>query len=125
MNNTLALIIEDEVDLSDIFSEAIQAAGYAPEIINHGSLAQQRITEVVPEIIILDLHLPGVDGVHLLNMIRADSRLRNTKVIIATADHNLSLTLRDKATLVLLKPISFSQLRDLSARLKNLTLPSE
>lgn len=125
MSHALALIIEDEVDLADIFSEAMQAAGFSTEVINHGNIAQQRITEVVPEIIILDLHLPGMDGVHLLEKIRSDARLFNTKVIIATADHNLSLTLRDKATLVLLKPISFSQLRDLSVRLKGLALSAK
>ncbi len=122
MSMPLALVIEDEVDLADIFSEAMRAAGLAPEIISHGSAAQQRITEVVPEMIILDLHLPGVDGPHLLEQIRSDTRLQNTKVIVATADHALASTLRSKATLVLLKPISFTQLRDLTMRLKNLKM---
>ncbi len=125
MSNPLALVIEDEANLADIFSEAMLAAGFSPEVINHGSVAQQRITEVVPEIIVLDLHLPGVDGVHLFSNIMNNDRLRNTKVIIATADHNLSLTLRDKATLVLLKPIRFSQLQDLSKRLKGLSRVNE
>ena len=122
MTSPLALVIEDEIDLSDIFSEALRAAGFEPEVINHGGVAQQRLQELAPEMIVLDLHLPGVDGPHLLEQIRADARLTNTKVIVTTADHQLASTLNGKATLVLLKPISFTQLRDLATRLKDLNL---
>ncbi len=120
MNNYHALVIEDEAYLADIFSEAMIGAGFTPEIISHGGVAQQRLKEIVPDLVVLDLHLPEVDGVHLLTQIREDPRLQNTITIIATADHNLSLTLREKATLVLLKPISFVQLRDLTTRLRGL-----
>ena len=125
MPSPLALVIEDEIDLSDIFSEAVRAAGFSPQVINHGGVAQERLKELIPEMIILDLHLPGVDGPHLLEQIRADERLKNTKVIVTTADHQLASTLNGKATLVLLKPISFSQLRDLATRLKALNLADD
>jgi CheY-like chemotaxis protein len=112
-----AVIVEDEADLADIFSEAMKAAGFRTEILSSGEQALQRLQEVVPAIILLDLHLPGMDGGRLLREIRKDARLANTRVIVTTADHNMTLNLPSKPDLVLLKPISFSQLRDLAARL--------
>lgn len=62
----------------------------------------------------MDLHLPQVSGKDILTDIRANEHLTQTKVILATADPILAETLRPNADLVLIKPISFSQLRDLA-----------
>jgi DNA-binding response OmpR family regulator len=113
-----ALVIEDDQDLSAIFVKALEAAGFQVEAIRDGELAQRRLQEVTPRVIVLDMHLPHVDGASLLKQIRAKPAFKDTKIILATADNVLAEMYRDKATLVLVKPISFSQLRDLSARLK-------
>jgi PAS domain S-box-containing protein len=115
----LGLIIEDDEDLTNIFAEALITAGYETEIIRDGSVAQQKLEQIVPDLVVLDMHLPHVDGVSLLNQIRTDKRLAGTLVIIATADAVLGDMYRDTADFVLIKPISFSQLRDLSVRLRN------
>jgi chemosensory pili system protein ChpA (sensor histidine kinase/response regulator) len=112
----IAFVIEDDQDLSNIFTEALKSAGYQVETIRDGAIAQQRLKEEIPEIIILDMHLPNVDGGELLTQIRADERIKKTRVIIATADALLGEYYEKKADLVLVKPISFSQLRDLTAR---------
>src|SRR5262245_37725916 len=113
-----ALVIEDDQDLSAIFVKALEVAGFQVEAIHDGTLAQSRLTEVIPRVVVLDMHLPHVDGTTLLKQIHADAAFKETKIILATADNVLAELYRDKATLVLVKPISFSQLRDLSARLK-------
>jgi PAS domain S-box-containing protein len=113
-----ALIIEDDADLAAIFAEALKAAGFDSNVIRDGAIAQQRIKEVVPHIVILDMHLPHVDGATLLKQIRADERLKGTIVIITTADAIMGDMYRDVADIVLIKPISFTQLRDLSSRLR-------
>ena len=112
----LAFVIEDDEDLSNIFMQALKAAGFQVETIRDGAIAQERIKEANPELVILDMHLPHVDGVELLTQIRADGRLKKTRVILATADAQLGEYYDNKADLVLIKPISFSQLRDLTAR---------
>jgi CheY-like chemotaxis protein len=116
-NNRYAMIIEDNEDLAIIFAEALQAAGLKTGIIQHGDRALKQLEDTIPSIIILDLHLPYVSGEEILKQIRADERLAETKVIIATADPRMADMLKDRADLVLLKPISFGQLRDLAARL--------
>jgi DNA-binding response OmpR family regulator len=109
------MIIEDDNDLSVIFSEALQAAGFETEIVRSGDTAMERLAVTKPDVVVLDLHLPRVTGVDILRYIRADFRLVGTRVIIATAHPGMSESLRDEADLVLLKPISFAQLRDLAA----------
>lgn len=118
MHEPFALIVEDDADLSEIFAEALMAAGFRTEIVRAGDLAQARLNQIVPHVVVLDLHLPRVDGRALLRQIRADARLADTQVMIVSADPRMAETLDADADLVLLKPITFSQLRDLANRLK-------
>lgn len=113
----LALIIEDNQDQNLVFTTALNQAGFETESILEGSTAQVRLTEVVPEVVILDLHIPGVNGEVLLRQIRGDQRLANVRVMLATADASLAKDLQSQADIVLLKPISFAQLSKLATRL--------
>lgn len=118
MNNPLALIVEDEFDLSNIFAHALKAAGFETQIARSGDTALTWLSSMVPDIVVLDLHLPRVAGTEILKHIRSDPRMAETRVIVATADDRTAEVLQEEADLVLVKPISFSQLRDLASRLK-------
>lgn len=117
---TLALIIEDDEDLSDIFAEALRGIGYQVEQITDGRSAAERLKQAaVPFIILLDMHLPHISGGDLLTeIIKQDERYNDTTVIITTADARMGDLYRDQVDFVLVKPISFVQLRDLTSRLK-------
>jgi two-component system cell cycle response regulator DivK len=117
MDKNYALVIEDDYDASNIFATALRVAGFNAEIINSGDVAQKRLGEVVPDLVLLDLHLPHVVGTDLLQQIRDDLRLKDTRVIVATADARLGDMTRTEADLVLIKPATFSQVRDLAVRL--------
>jgi DNA-binding response OmpR family regulator len=112
----LAFIIEDDEDQAFVFAKALDMAGYSTETISNGTIAEQRISDAEPELVVLDLHLPGTNGDKLLRQIRSDARLEDTRVLLVTADAALAESLEDEATLVLLKPISFAQLCVLAAR---------
>jgi DNA-binding response OmpR family regulator len=117
MKRHLAFIVEDEPDLADIFAEALAEAGFTTEIIARGDKALARLAETVPDIVILDMHLPGVSGDKILRHIRTDPRLAGTRIVVASADDALAQTLEADADLTLLKPVGFIQLRDLARRL--------
>jgi CheY-like chemotaxis protein len=117
MSKPLALIVEDDEDLSTIFAGALAAAGYETEAVRDGRSAVERLSATAPAVVVLDLHLPHVSGEAILDEIRADLRLEQTRVIVTTADPRMAELLQEKADLVLIKPISFSQLRDLARRL--------
>jgi len=117
MGKPLAFIVEDHLDAATIFSEALKAADFETEIIRSGDVALERLSETVPDMVILDLNLPQVSGADILAQIRADERLAGTCVVVATAHPQLADTVHREADLVLLKPISFIQLRGLALRL--------
>lgn len=118
MNNIpLALIIEDDEDLSFIFAEALRTAGFEAEIVRDGRLAMDRLAQTHPAVVVLDLHLPYVAGTDILKRIRDTEHLKKVRVVVATADARLAEQTDRQADFVLIKPISFSLLRDLAVRL--------
>ena len=115
----LALVIEDDEDLANIFAEALRGVGFEVEHVPDGKVAEGRLkNSSAPFIILLDMHLPHVSGADLLAMIQKDQKFANTMTLITTADARLGDMYADQVDFVLIKPISFVQLRDLTARLR-------
>lgn len=117
MSKPLALIIEDDFDLSEIFSAALEKDGFETEVVRDGKMAIDRLSGVAPAVVLLDLHLPHVSGVTVLQKIQSTEHFAQTAVIVTTADAQQADGLRGTADLVLLKPVSVDQLRDLTKRL--------
>jgi len=118
-NKPLSFIIEDDEAQASLFSEALEQAGFEVEIIRDGKKALSRLDNATPAVVILDINLPYVSGVDILHHIRRDERLDKTRVIIASANSHLAATLHNEADLVLTKPVSYLQLRDLSTRFRS------
>jgi CheY-like chemotaxis protein len=117
MSKPLALVIEDDPDLSEIFSMTLRGGGFETEVVQDGKVALDRLAGTVPALILLDLHLPHVTGATILENIRADQRFTKTAVIVASADARLAEEMHVQADLVLLKPVSIDQLRELAQRM--------
>jgi two-component system cell cycle response regulator DivK len=120
MARSIALIIEDNTFLGEIFAETLETAGFETEIVWDGAMAFQRVVELKPALVILDLHLPHVSGVDILYQIRAHEGLKSIRVAVVTADVHRAEHLKDKADLVLVKPIGISQLLEFSKQLTDL-----
>lgn len=118
MTKPLALVIEDDPEISNVISLSLMN-DFEIELIRTGDKALSRLAQIVPLLIILDLHLPGVSGLDIFSKIRATSNFDNTKVILCTADALQAISLRDKADVIMLKPIKPSALRDLAIHLVN------
>ncbi len=117
--STLALIIEDDEDLASIFAEALRGVGFEVEHVADGTVAQERLkNKEAPYLVLLDMHLPHVSGADLLADMKSDKRFKDTIIIITTADARMGETYGEKADFVMIKPISFVQLRDLTSRLR-------
>jgi CheY-like chemotaxis protein len=116
----LGLIIEDDEDLASIFAEALRGVGFDVELVADGEAAQERLKNgPAPFLILLDMHLPHISGADLLtNIIKKDERFAKTIVIITTADARMGEAYTEQVDFVMIKPISFVQLRDLTSRLK-------
>lgn len=113
-----ALVIEDDSELLVIFSQALRSAGFEVKTASTASEAYQCLADAAPHVVTLDLHLQETKGDEILRYIRAETRLSKTNIILTTADSAMADALQEQADYVFIKPISFTQLRDLAARLK-------
>jgi DNA-binding response OmpR family regulator len=116
MTVPVALVIEDDMDLSEIFMQAMQGAGYDVQVCTTGDEGSRRIAEVRPAMVVLDLHLPGLSGREVLQRLRSDPATAKATVFVVSADPHTAEQTRNLADLVLIKPVSFQQLRALSSR---------
>ncbi len=117
MSSKLALVIEDDFAVGPVFVEALVQAGYEAELLPNGRAALARLAILVPALVLLDINLPDVSGETILQSIRADPRLANTRVILTTGEVHRAKALQPRADLVLVKPVSANQLTELAARL--------
>ena len=69
------LIIEDEPKLSALLSDYLLAAGFRASILDNGNVAADWIREQSPDAILLDINLPGIDGMTLCRQVRAFSEV--------------------------------------------------
>lgn len=76
------LIVEDERDLAGLIADFVIAAGYQAQIIDDGARALTEIRRAVPDLVVLDIQLPGLDGTALCQAVRGFS---DVPIIIVTA----------------------------------------
>jgi two-component system, OmpR family, alkaline phosphatase synthesis response regulator PhoP len=76
------LLVEDDLFLVDIYSTKFKESGFEIEVIKKGSGAFEKIKEMKPDIVLLDIILPEVSGWEILKEIRKDKKLKNIKVAI-------------------------------------------
>jgi DNA-binding response OmpR family regulator len=76
------MVVEDEPNIAEIVSLYLSRAGFQPFSISNGQQAQEEMEKVMPDFVILDVMLPGLDGLSLTRWIRERS---NTPVILMTA----------------------------------------
>ena len=118
MSQSLALIVEDDPSQLEIFIQALRMADYEVQTAVDGRAAIDQLKHIVPNLILLDLHLPHVAGEKVLKYVKQDVRLANTRIVIASADGTAAAYLRKQVDIVLEKPISYHQLRLLAERLR-------
>lgn len=117
MTKPFALIVEDSPVFSLMFSKTLQDE-FEVEAIQDGAVALTRLSAVTPDLLVLDLHLPGVSGKDILDRVKSDERFVKTRIILTTSDERQAEELQGIVDIVLLKPLNPSQLRELASRLK-------
>jgi CheY-like chemotaxis protein len=118
MSKPVALIVEDDRDVVALFRHVLDIAGYHTEIVLNGKEAMDRLETFRPNIVLLDLQLPGMSGIDILTRMRADDRMRNIPVVIITAYPVYAATLPVEPDLLLYKPVDINQLSNLVQRLQ-------
>jgi len=106
------LVVDDEPTISEIVSRYLERAGYATETADDGAEALEAITRFRPDLVVLDLMMPGIDGLEVLRRVRERPASR-TAVILLTAKGEESdrvIGLRLGADDYVVKPFSPAEL---------------
>ena len=117
MSLPLALILEDDPKLAELYETVLGQCQYETQIIDSGLEAQKSLETLSPKLIVLDIHLPYVSGMEILEQIQADERLEGTSVVVMTADLYTAKELTGQVEHVILKTHGITQLREIAARI--------
>jgi CheY-like chemotaxis protein len=79
------LIVEDHPTMREAMRLVLDGHGYAIDEAGDGETALERIRAAPPDLVFLDLHIPGIDGAEVLRGIRRDAATRDVHVIVVTA----------------------------------------
>jgi DNA-binding response OmpR family regulator len=78
------LIIEDEEIIRGILQKKIEKEGFQVEVAENGEEGVEKIREVIPDIIILDIVMPIMDGFGVLEEMKKDEKIANIPVIVVS-----------------------------------------
>ena len=120
MSNKHVLVVEDDVDIREMLAFSLEKAGYAVVQTEDAELALEKLGTLLPDIMLVDWMLPGMNGPDFVRRIRRDDLTKNIPVIMLTARSEEADVLKGFDTGVddfLTKPFSP---KELLARMKSL-----
>jgi two-component system phosphate regulon response regulator PhoB len=79
------LLVEDEPDIAEILQYNLEKEGFEVAVETRGDSALERIQADPPDLLVLDLMLPGVDGLEIARMLQRDRRTSDIPVVMLTA----------------------------------------
>lgn len=79
------LVVEDEKDLAELVAFNLKKHGYAAQVCSDGQTALRLVTADAPDLIILDLMLPGMSGIDVARAIRTNPRVAAVPILMLTA----------------------------------------
>jgi CheY-like chemotaxis protein len=118
----LILVVDDEPDILFVTKTRIQMSGYDVAEAVDGEMALEKIEELHPDLVLLDLKMPKLNGYQVCKTVKADPNLRNTVIVVCSASSSLSLSperrsLEIGADAYIRKPYDVKKLLDEISRL--------
>lgn len=76
------LLVEDDPFIIDIYTNQLKREGYMVDVAVNGEMALNKIRNNYPDLTILDIKLPKLNGYEVLKAVRQDSKTKNQKIIV-------------------------------------------
>ena len=83
--NYKILIADDEKDILEVMAKKIKASGYKVITAHDGEAAWEKIQKEDPDVILLDLTMPKMDGFNVCRILKYDKKFQDTPIIMLTA----------------------------------------
>lgn len=87
LNRVSVLVVEDDPETREIFTLSLGAVGAQVKSVTSAEAALAVLATWLPDIMLCDLHLPGVDGYSLIEHVHADARWRSIPMISISGSH--------------------------------------
>jgi two-component system OmpR family response regulator len=110
------LVVDDERDTNDILASLVQPRGFEPIQVFSGVQALAAVSEHEPDLVLLDLMLPDIDGFELCDKLKRDRRTNLIPIVMVTAlqdAHHRAAGVRVGANGYLIKPFTPAQLYEM------------
>jgi len=115
----ISLIIDDNWYYRDIFRMALEEARYEVMQAEGGYLGSELLENNPVDLLVLDLHMPDIDGYEVLRKMRSQSRFDATRILVVTANADMATDeVSDLADFIMYKPISIIEFSQFVLRLK-------
>ncbi|MCP5105446.1 MAG: response regulator [bacterium] len=114
--NKKAVVVDDDQKVIIMVGEILSELGYRIFCAEEGKKALELVKKEQPDLFICDLLLPGIHGVELVNMVKQDPTLDNTKVIAISAvykESNYKMAMDCRADAFIEKPFSLDDFENL------------
>lgn len=85
MNKSLVLLVDDDTDILEFLTFALERDGFEVKSSTDGETAFNIAKQTIPDIIVLDMMMPGWDGLETCRHIRKEESLKNTMIVFLTA----------------------------------------
>ena len=109
------LIVEDEVDLANALKIRFEASGYIVDLAYDGQEALNKARTNVPDLIVLDLMLPKIDGYKISRMLKFDEKYKSIPIVMLTAraqEKDRAMGFEVGADAYIVKPFESKELMD-------------
>jgi excisionase family DNA binding protein len=119
------LVVDDERPLAEVMAQTLQEDGYQVSVAFDGYEAGLKMATLKPDLLVLDLIIPGLDGFSICQRVKANRDEHKTKIVVMTGfvqEGNVAKAFECGADLCLEKPFQLKTLRDMVARLLGDTL---
>jgi two-component system, sensor histidine kinase and response regulator len=115
MGNYTILVLDDDPGARTLLEIMLSRTGFTVKLVNDADEALEFLNESLPDLVISDISLPGMDGIEFVKLLREQERTVELPVIILSAHHDeptINKALRAGATEFMKKPLKMDGLRE-------------
>jgi two-component system cell cycle response regulator DivK len=84
----VVLVVDDFTGAREVYARLLKASGFEVEVASSGEEAIEKAAEAQPDLVLMDLVMPGVDGWEAIRRLRLNQRTRDTRILIITGTTN-------------------------------------
>uniref|UniRef100_UPI002457E38E response regulator n=1 Tax=Nocardia cyriacigeorgica TaxID=135487 RepID=UPI002457E38E len=104
------LVVDDDMALAEMLTIVLRGEGFDPHVVGDGTQALSAVREIRPDLVLLDLMLPGMNGIDVCRVLRADSGVPIVMLTAKTDTVDVVLGLESGADDYIVKPFKPKEL---------------